>query len=80
MALNCSDIVPEPFGDLADRNACARQEAGESMPHDMRCHPRNFLYLHIEVERPAPIVCMPTFPKTSPDGRITNLSASPVTF
>jgi hypothetical protein len=42
MALNCSDIVPEPFGNLVDRNACARQEAGESMPHDMRRHPRDF--------------------------------------
>ncbi len=61
MALNRSDIVPEPFGNLVDRNACARQEAGESMPHDMRRHPRNFLCLHIEVERPTKIPAIDAF-------------------
>ena len=67
MALNCSDIVPEPFGNLVDRNARARQEAGECMPHDMRRHPRNFLRLHIVVERPAEIPPIDAF---SPRGNL----------
>ncbi len=50
MTLNRSDVVPEPLGDLVDRNTCARQEACKGMPHDMRRHKGSFLCLHIEVE------------------------------
>ena len=61
MALHNPDIVAEPFGNLVDRNACARQEACKGMPHDMWRHPRSFLCLRIEVERPAKIPAIDAF-------------------
>ncbi len=47
MFLHHTDIVTEPFGDLKDANACAGEQTGKGVPHDVGRDPRAALGGHV---------------------------------